>query len=190
MLKFEGEEWKKLIDKAFDRVIKKAHIDGFRDGKAPRSVYEKKYGIGELLEEALDSAIQNKYTEVINEGKIIPVMQPKVDVVSLDENGMEAKLIFITSPKVTLGDYTKLDVKKEDVIVSKEEVEEAIKHLQDDYAEKVSKEGKIEEGDTAVIDYEGFKDGVAFDGGKGEDFELVIGSHTFLFLDLKRVLLV
>lgn len=180
IVKVEGEEWKKLIDKAFDRVIKKAHIDGFRDGKAPRSVYEKKYGIGELLEEALDSAIQNKYTEVINEGKIIPVMQPKVDVVSLDENGMEAKLIFITSPKVTLGDYTKLDVKKEDVIVSKEEVEEAIKHLQDDYAEKVSKEGKIEEGDTAVIDYEGFKDGVAFDGGKGEDFELVIGSHTFI----------
>ena len=78
IVKVEGEEWKKLIDKAFDRVIKKAHIDGFRDGKAPRSVYEKKYGIGELLEEALDSAIQNKYTEVINEGKIIPVIDVRI----------------------------------------------------------------------------------------------------------------
>ena len=97
-----------------------------------------------------------------------------------DENKLEVKFIFVTEPKVKLGEYTNLKVKKEKVKVTKEEVEHEIHHLVENYAELVTKEGKVENGNIAIIDFEGFKDGVAFEGGKGENYSLEIGSHTFI----------
>lgn len=179
-LKVEKEEWGKLQDEAFEKIIKKVKIDGFRPGKAPRNMYEKKYGNQEILFEAADMAIKKEYERLLKDDKLMPVIEPKVDLVKCDEKVLEVKFIFVTEPTVELGEYTNLGVKKEKVKVTKEEVNDRINHLLDDYAELVAKDGKVEDGNIAVIDFEGFKDGKPFDGGKAENYSLTIGSKTFI----------
>ena len=127
--KLEGIEWGKLQDEAFKEVNKKAKIDGFRPGKAPRSMYEKKYGKQDILFEAADMAIKKEYERLISDKKLMPVIEPKVDLVSCDENGVEVKFIFVSEPEVKLGEYKNLSVKKEKVKVTKEEVKERIDAL-------------------------------------------------------------
>lgn len=178
--KLEGIEWEKLQNTAFEKVNKKAKIDGFRAGKAPKDVYIKKNGIQDILYEALDMAIDKEYKRIIEDKKILPVIEPKVELVKCDEKVAEVKFIFVTEPKVTLGKYTNLGVKKEKAKVTKSEIDERIKSLLNEYAELEIKETPVEKGDTAVIDFEGFKDGVAFEGGKGENYPLVIGSNSFI----------
>ena len=176
----KGKEWETLQDEAFEKVNKKAKIDGFRPGKAPRNIYEKKYGKQDILFEAADMAIKKEYEKIIKDDKIMPVIEPKVDLVKCDDKELEVKFIIVSEPKVTLGQYTKLGVKKEKVKVTKEEVEERIKALLNDYAELEVKEGKVADGDIAIIDFKGMKDGVAFEGGTAENYSLTIGSKTFI----------
>ena len=178
--KIEGKEWGSLQDSAFNKLNKEAKIDGFRPGKAPRAMFEKKYGKQEILFEAADMAIKKEYERVLSEGKILPVIEPKIDLVSCDDDKLEVKFVFVTEPKVELGEYTNLKVKKEKVKVTKEEVKERIDALLNEYAELVEKTGKVENGDIAVINFAGFKDGVAFDGGTAENYSLTIGSNTFI----------
>ena len=180
-LKVEGKEWVSLQDTAFEKVNKDAKIDGFRPGKAPRNMYEKKYGKQEILFEAADMAIKKEYERLLTKEKVMPVIEPKVDLVKCDEKELEVKFIFVLEPTVKLGKYTNLGVKKEKVKVTKEEIADRIKHLQEDYAEVVVKESdKVENGDIAIIDFKGLKDGVAFDGGTAENYSLTIGSNTFI----------
>ena len=176
----KGKEWETLQDEAFEKVNKKAKIDGFRPGKAPRNIYEKKYGKQDILFEAADMAIKKEYEKIIKDDKIMPVIEPKVDLVKCDDKELEVKFIIVSEPKVTLGQYTNLGVKKEKVKVTKEEVEERIKVLLNDYAELEVKEGKVADGDIAIIDFKGMKDGVAFEGGTAENYSLTIGSKTFI----------
>jgi len=178
--KVEGKEWGSLQDSAFNKLNKEAKIDGFRPGKAPRAMFEKKYGKQEILFEAADMAIKKEYERVLSEGKILPVIEPKIDLVSCDDDKLEVKFVFVTEPKVELGNYTNLKVKREKVKVTKEEVKERIDALLNEYAELVEKTGKVENGDIAVINFAGFKDGVAFDGGTAENYSLTIGSNTFI----------
>ena len=178
--KIEGKEWGNLQDSAFNKLNKDAKIDGFRPGKAPRAMFEKKYGKQEILFEAADMAIKKEYERILSEGKVLPVIEPKIDLVSCDENKLEVKFVFVTEPKVELGEYTNLMVKKEKVKVTKEEVKSRIDSLLNEYAELVEKTGKVENGDIAVINFAGFKDGVAFDGGTAENYSLTIGSNTFI----------
>lgn len=178
--KLENNEWVNLQNEAFEKVNKDAKIDGFRPGKAPRSVYEKKYGKQDILFEAADMAIKKEYERLIMDSKLLPVIEPKVDLVKCDEDGLEVKFVFVTEPKVELGKYTNLGVKEEKVKVTKEEVKERIDALLNDYAELTTKDGSVSDGDIAVIDFEGFKDGVAFEGGKAENYSLTIGSKTFI----------
>lgn len=178
--KVEGEQWTKAVDEAFNKLNKKVTIDGFRKGKAPRKVFEQKYGQYELFVEASDKLINDNFYKIIDEQKINPVAEPKIDLIKLSENGVEVNYIFFVDPEVKLGKYKNLGVKKETVKVTKEEIEHQIKHLLEDYAEVVSVERKIKEKDFAIIDYEGFKDGVAFAGGKAENYSLEIGSNTFI----------
>lgn len=178
--KIEGNEWGSLQDKAFEKLNKKAKIDGFRPGKAPRSMYEKQYGKQDILFEAADMAIKKEYDRLLDCEKVMPVIEPKVDLVKCDEKELEVKFVFVTEPKVTLGEYTNLGIKKEKVKVTKEEIKERIDSLLNDYADIQVKDGKIEDGDTAIIDFKGLKDGVAFDGGTAENYSLVIGSKTFI----------
>ena len=180
-LKVEGKEWVNLQDEAFEKVNKNAKIDGFRPGKAPRSMYEKKYGKQDILFEAADMAIKKEYERLLKDDKLMPVIEPKVDLVKCDDKELEVKFVFVLEPKVELGKYTNLGVKKEKVKVTKDEIEHRIHHLLKDYAEVMVKESdKVEDGDIAIIDFKGMKDGVAFDGGTAENYSLTIGSKTFI----------
>lgn len=178
--KVEKKEWEEAKEHAFCKMNKNAKIDGFRPGKAPRDKFEKKYGTSDIIAEATDSLISKRYDEILKEGKIIPILRPNVDLVKADDEGIEVNFTFILDPEITLGDYKGLKVKKEEAKVTKEEVEHELHHLLERYAEMVEKDGKVENSDTAIIDFEGFKDGVAFEGGKGENYPLEIGSKTFI----------
>lgn len=178
--KVENEIWKKAQEEAFEKLNKKAKIDGFRPGKAPRNIFEKKYGKQEILYEAADKLINEKYSEILNDGKLIPIVEPKIEPVKLDDENLEVKFTIITDPEVKLGEYKNLGIKKEEAKVTKKEVDHEIQHILERYAEITSKEGAVENKDIAVIDFEGFKDGVAFEGGKAENYQLEIGSNTFI----------
>jgi len=178
--KVEGNVWQEAQDKAFTKLNAKAKIDGFRPGKAPRAVFEKKYGAIEIYTEAADKLIQERYTKILTEDKLLPVVEPKVEIVKLEQDILEVNYTIILDPEVKLGEYKNLTVKKEKVKVSKEEIDTRVDALLKDYAELVVKEGKVEKGNIAIIDFEGFKDDVAFEGGKGENYSLEIGSNTFI----------
>lgn len=175
-----GTEWKGLQDKAYEKVSKSAKVDGFRPGKAPRDMYEKKYGKQDIMMEAADMAIKHEYERLLTDEKITPVIEPKVNLVKCDEEELEVKFEFVVEPKIELGKYTNLGIKMDKVKVTKEEVENRIKSLLDEYAEIEVKDGSVENGDIAVIDFTGFKDGVEFEGGKGENYSLTIGSKSFI----------
>ena len=180
-IKIDGEDWEKAQDAAFQKRNKNAKIDGFRPGKAPKDVFIKHYGKESLYFDAADALLQVAYARMLEKEKVVPVVEPKVDIKSINETGVEYIFTVITKPEVKIKKYKKLGVKKEEVKVSKEEVNEEISKLLDRYTELTIKEtGKVEKGNVAVIDFEGFKDGVAFDGGKGENYSLEIGSNTFI----------
>ncbi len=178
--KVEKKVWDSALDKSFEKNVKKVKVDGFREGKCPRNVYEKKFGVESLYNDAVDALLPTLYSEVLNESGLEPVVQPEIDIKKIDKNGVEIEFTIITKPEVKVKKYKDLKVKKPTVKVTKEEIENEIKNLRNDYAEIELKDGKIENGDTAVIDFEGFKDGVAFSGGKGENYPLEIGSKTFI----------
>ena len=178
--KLEGKEWVELQNKAFEKLNKKANIDGFRPGKAPRDIFEKKYGKQEIVLEAADEATNKEYKRLLGENKITPIIEPKVELIKCDSDTLEVKFTFITDPEVTLGEYTNLKVKKEKAKVTREEIDNSIKELLNEYAEVVVKEGNVESGDIAIIDFAGYKDGVAFEGGTSENYSLTIGSNTFI----------
>ena len=147
------KEWTECLDKAFKKKNKETKIDGFRKGSAPKDVYLKKFGIESLYMDAVDDAIQVAYKKMLKENELIPVIEPTVDVTGISDSNVILKFTVITKPEVTLGKYKKLGVKKDKITVTKKEIEDEIKHLQEHMAEMIVKEkGKIVEGDTAIID--------------------------------------
>lgn len=178
--KVSGEEWIEAKNKAFANLVKKVKVDGFREGKVPRNVFEKKYGTGEIISAAMEDKVEEKYAKVIIEEKLMPVVEPKLEIVSANDDGFEVNMIFILDPEVKLGKYKELKVKKDKAKVTKEEIDHEVGHILDRYAELVSKDGAVEEGDTAVIDFKGFKDNEEFDGGSALGYSLEIGSHSFI----------
>ena len=181
VVKVEGEKWKNALDKAFKKANAKAKIDGFRPGKAPKDIFLKHYGIESLFMDASNYCVEDAYNQMLEENKDLEIVaQPVLDIKSIDEKCIEYVFTLTLRPEVKLGKYKGLDVKKDKVTVTKKEIEEAIDHMREHYKENIVKEGKIENGDIAIIDFEGFKDEVAFDGGKGENYSLEIGSNTFI----------
>ena len=131
--------------------------------------------------DAADIVLEDAYKQVFEDNKDLEIVaQPEIGLKSIDEKGVEFIFTLTLKPEVKLGKYKGLKVKKDTVKVTKEEVEHEIEHLRSHYAENVVKEGTVENGDIAIIDFEGFKDGKAFDGGKGENYSLTIGSNTFI----------
>ena len=180
-IKVEGKEWLDAVDKAYNKANKDAKIDGFRKGKAPKEIFIKKYGETNLWLDAADLVLETAYKKMIEENKDLEiVVQPEISLKSLTGEYVEFLFTITTKPEVKLGKYKKLGIKKESIEVTKEEVEKALEEMKERYAEVITKEGKVENKDTAIIDFEGFKDGVAFEGGKGENYSLVIGSNTFI----------
>ena len=176
----EKEEWKEKVDKAFEKLQKNAKVDGFRKGKVPRNVFEKKNGEETIWYEAINDALDEKYLNILQEKKLIPIIRPNIEVVSVDDNKAEIKFIITTKPEVKISKYKDLGVKKGSVKVTEKEINEEIENLRQRYADMTVKKGKIEKGDTAIIDFEGFIDDTAFEGGKGENYSLTIGSNTFI----------
>ena len=180
-IKIEGKEWENALDEAFQKANKKAKIDGFRPGKAPKDVFIKKYGKESLFLDAADIVLNDAYKKMIEDNKDLEIVaQPEVALKSIDEKYVEFMFTLTTKPEVKLGKYKKLGIKKETVTVTKEEVDKALEETRQKYSENILKDGKIENGNIAIIDFEGFKDGVPFEGGKGENYSLTIGSNTFI----------
>ena len=175
------KEWISALDATFKKKNKETKIDGFRKGAAPKDVYLKHFGIESLYMDAVDACISVAYKKVLDENKLVPVVEPKVDVTGISDSNVIFKFTIVTKPEVTLGEYKNLKVKKEKVTVSDDEIKHEIDHLREHLADVVVKEdGEVAEGDTAVIDFTGFVDGKELDGGKGENFPLEIGSHSFI----------
>ncbi len=180
-IKVEGKEWETAKDKAFKEAIKKVKIDGFRPGKAPKEVFLKKYGEEALFLDAADLCLQDAYSKMLDENKDLEIVaQPDVALKGISKESVEFTFTIVTKPEVKLGKYKKLGIEKESTEVTKEEIEQSILEMRNKYAETSVKDGKIENNDVAIIDFEGFKDGVPFEGGKGENYSLTIGSNTFI----------
>lgn len=178
----DAEKVNEGLDAAFKKVVKNVTVPGFRKGKVPRVIFEKRFGVEALYQDALDILLPEAYAKAVEEAGIEPVDVPKIDIEQMEKG---KSLIFtarvIVKPEVKLGQYKGLEVEKMDATVTDEDVENELKRLQENYAELVVKEdGKIEKGDTAVIDFEGFVDGEPFEGGKAENYSLEIGSGVFI----------
>jgi trigger factor len=176
------EDFDQALDQAFKKVSKDVEIPGFRKGKIPRKLFESRFGVEALYQDAVDIVLPDAYVKAIDETGIEPVAQPDVDIETIEKG---EPLVFTATvtvkPEVTLGEYKGLEVEEESVEVTDEDVDHEIEHQREHHAELVVKEeGKIEEGDTVVMDFEGFMDGEAFDGGKGENHSLEIGSNQFI----------
>ena len=179
----EGKEWEESLDKAFNKANKNVKIDGFRPGKAPKEVFIKKYGKASLYMDAADIAADAAYKKLLKDyAEDVKELVARPDIALKDVN--DEKIVFLFTltmrPEVKLGKYKGLGVKKDEVKAEEKEIEDSINQMRERYAEDVIKEGAIANGDIAVIDFEGFADGKAFDGGKGENYSLKIGSGTFI----------
>ena len=182
-VKLEGKEWKDCLKQAFNKKKKDIKMDGFRKGQVPYDVYVKKMGVEALYMDAVDIAVDVLYARLLKDDKtIIPVATPGIDVKNINHDEIEIEFTLVSAPKVELGKHTKLGVKKEEVVITDSQIEHELHHLQEQFVEvkELDDDAEIKEGNVAVIDFEGFKDGKAFKGGKGEDYSLEIGSHTFI----------
>ena len=180
-IKIEKEEWTKILKDTFNKKKKDITIDGFRKGSITWDLFVKKIGISALYKDAVDTAINEKYDDAIKSAKSNPVVEPGIDIKDISEEGLTLVFKIITKPEVKLGDYKNLGIKKDVIKVTKKEIEEEIERLRNKFAEIVIKEeGKVEKGDTAVIDFKGVVDGKELEGGTGENYPLEIGSNTFI----------
>ena len=181
-IEVSAEDLEKALEAAYQKEKNKISIPGFRKGKVPRAMVEKMYGAGIFYEDAANSLMQQNYPAAVDESGIDIVSRPSVDVVQLEKG---KPFIFTAEvavkPEVTLGKYLGVTVSKVDTTVTDEEVDAALEKERNNNARTVSVTDRpVQSGDTAVIDFEGFVDGAAFEGGKGENHPLEIGSHSFI----------
>ena len=180
-VKVEADKFKEALTRAYKKNVKKFNVPGFRKGEVPMNVVKKYYGVEVLLEDAVNFAIEGSYANVLKENNVRPVDFPKVEVVQAEEG---KDLIYTAEvtvyPEVELGAYKGLNVEKKTYEVTEEEVAAKLKEMQEKNARVEVKEGAIENGNIAVIDFKGFIDGVAFEGGEGHDYSLEIGSGSFI----------
>ena len=178
---FTAEEWAKYVDKAYEENKSKYKVEGFRNGKAPKSVIEKMYGEHVFIEEGLNLAFAGGYTEILEkEQDFEPISQPKVDIKALDKTTLKLHVVVDVMPEVKLGNYQGLEIKKEVRKATAEEVEHELHHAQEHAARIIEVEHGLENGNIANIDFEGSIDGVKFDGGTATNYDLEIGSGSFI----------
>ncbi|MGA9288378.1 MAG: trigger factor [Anaerobacillus sp.] len=178
----DATEVNNALDEAFKKVVKQVNVPGFRKGKMPRSLFEKRFGVESLYQDALDIILPKAYSEAVEESGIDPVDRPEVDIEQIEKDqNLIFKATVTVKPEVKLGEYNGLEVEEQDTNVTDEEVEAELKSLQEKQAELVVVEdGELQEGDTAVIDFEGFLGEEPFEGGKGDNYSLEVGSNTFI----------
>ncbi|RIM87003.1 trigger factor [Staphylococcus xylosus] len=177
-----AEKVDKAIDQAFKKVVKQINVPGFRKGKVPRPIFEQRFGVEALYQDAVDILLPEAYGEAIDETGIKPVDQPEINVTSIEKGSeMTFEANVVVEPEVQLGDYKGLEIEKQNVELTDEELQESIDHQLGHLAEMVVKEdGAIENGDTVNIDFDGYVDGEQFEGGQAEGYDLEIGSGSFI----------
>jgi trigger factor len=178
----DAEQVTEAIDKAFKKTAQKINMPGFRKGKVPRGIFEARFGIESLYQDAIDILLPDSYTEAVKEAGIEPVDRPEIDV---EQFGKGQTFIYkakvLVKPEVTLGDYKELEVPAVKAEVSDEELTAELERLQQRHAElTVIDEGTAQDGDMTVIDFDGYVDGEPFEGGKSERYSLEIGSNSFI----------
>lgn len=176
----DGDEWQKILDDTFKKVNKTVKIDGFRPGKAPRNIFEKKYGKATIISQAVEDQMQEAYKKALDKFSGDPIIQPTVAIKEVNDEKVTYLFTFTTKPEVKIKKYTNLGVKKDEVKVTAKDVNEEIEKMRKEYADLQVKDGKAQKGDTVIIDFEGFDNGKAFDGGKAENYSLELGSNSFI----------
>ncbi|MFB6467951.1 trigger factor [Cytobacillus sp. Hz8] len=178
----DAEKVNEGLDAAFKKVVKKINVPGFRKGKMPRGMFEQRFGVESLYQDAIDYLLQDAYENAINETGIEPVDRPEIDVEQIEKGkSFIFKAKVTVKPEAKLGEYNGLELEKFDTTVSDEDVENELKSLQEKHAELVIKEDEAAEiGDTAVLDFEGYVDGEPFEGGQADNYTLELGSGTFI----------
>lgn len=181
-IEVDADTVEKSIEKVYQKQKKNITVQGFRKGKAPRYIIEKLYGAGIFLEDAANDMIPQAYEDAVKESELEIVSQPKIEVTQLEKG---KSFIFTAEvavrPEVILGEYMGVEVEKTDVEVTDEEVMAEIEKERESNSRTISVDDRaVEDNDIAIIDFEGFVDGVPFEGGKGEDYSLTIGSHSFI----------
>ena len=160
-IKIEGKEWESALDYSFKKNVKDAKIDGFRKGAIPKEMYIKKFGIESLFMDAANHVFESAYKKAMDKRKVEPVIEPVVDIKSVDKDGITFTVLITGKPDIKLGAYKDLGLKKEKVSVTKKEITEEINRLRNEFAEiRVKESGKVEEKDTAVIDFKGTVDSI------------------------------
>ena len=182
LVNVDKDLWKKAQEKAFEKLAKEVEYHGFRKGKVPLQLVKQHNLVnqGQVFNEAVNSLLDPAYQDILNEEKIIPFARPSYDISKISEDELELKFIIVTRPEVVLGKYNGYKLGKNEVSVSDEEINQAIDELRKQNAVVSVKEGQAENGDIVVIDFEGSVDGVPFEGGKAENHELELGSHSFI----------
>lgn len=180
ILSFEGEEWKDANKKAFDKLAKEVEVSGFRKGHAPENLVRQKIDHARVINDAIDMLLQPAYETALDEEKIMPFARPNLEITKVTDDEMEAKISIIVAPEVELGQYKGLHVEKTAVEVTPEEIDAEIAKLASDNAELITKTGEAALGDTVVIDFVGYVDGKAFDGGAANNYSLELGSNSFI----------
>src|SRR5699024_1909532 len=177
-----AEKVDKAIDQAFKKVVKQINVPGFRKGKVPRQIFEQRFGVEALYQDAVDILLPEAYGEAIDEAGIKPVDQPEINVTSIEKGeDMTFEANVVVEPEVELGEYKGLEVEKQNTELTEEELQESIDHQLGHLAEMVVKEdGAVENGDTVNIDFDGYVDGEQFEGGQAEGYDLEIGSGSFI----------
>ncbi|MBA9088054.1 trigger factor [Fontibacillus solani] len=178
----EADRVSVALDKAFQKVVKKVNVPGFRKGKVPRTIFESRFGVESLYQDAIDILLPDVYSEAVNQTEIFPVDRPEIDVEQFEKGQVfKFKAKVTVKPEVTLGDYKGIEVPAVNVEVSEEELSEELERLQQRHAELVVIDDEAaKNGDTVVIDFDGSVDGVAFEGGKAERYSLELGSGSFI----------
>ena len=182
-IEVEAAEVSKAVERAAKRLANRVNIPGFRKGKAPRNIVERNVGMDALLQEAFDLIAPKAFSDALDDQKIDPVTRPNIDIVTLEDGkNLVFKATVTPRPEVKLGDYKGLKVEKAAAEVSDEDVEKQLKNFQDRQGKMVeAPEGAaVEDGDFTTLDFEGFVNGEAFEGGKGQDYPLQIGSGSFI----------
>ena len=176
-----AEEFEAAVEKAYRKQRGSIRVPGFRPGKAPRKMIENMYGSGVFYEEAVNEALPDAYTAAVKEQELEVVGYPEVELLSVGKEGFSFKATVAVYPEVTLGQYKGVEAPKAEVSVTDEDVEGRVKEMADRNSRMVSVEDRaVAKGDVANIDFEGFLNGVPFDGGKGDSFDLEIGSGQFV----------
>ena len=176
----DEKTWKDAQEASYKKLAKDVQVDGFRKGNAPEAIARRHIDTGKMLDEAINSLLPKIYKEILEEDKVEPYAQPKVDVTKLSDTNLEVRFVIVTAPKVELGAYKGLTLGKKEVKVTAKEVNEAIDDIRKQNASLISKENEAAEGDTVVMDFVGKVDGEAFEGGSAQNYELELGSHSFI----------